>query len=95
MMDIREEPGSIITAPHKFCKQILGLNHLMSLSLDIENNTFIPDFVSSNNLKRLHITLTAGYSYEVTRLTKILSQGTLFRCGQYFKAILRKSGLIT
>jgi hypothetical protein len=84
MMDIREEPGSIInrTFSTKFSvNKYLGLNHLMSLSLDIENNTFIPDFVSSNNLKRITYNfLTAGYSYEVNTLDSKYypNRGTLF-----------------
>lgn len=47
----------------------LGLNQMMNISLSLDNSTFIPGFVTTNNLKRVtYNNLSAGYNYQVNTL---------------------------
>jgi NTE family protein len=47
----------------------LGLNQMMKISFRIENSTFIPDFVTSDNLRRVTYNfLSAGYNYQVNTI---------------------------
>lgn len=74
MLTFRNETGSIYdrTFYSRFSiSKYLGLNHLMNASIIVENNTFIPDFVSRNHLKKLTYNfLTACYDYQVNTLDK-------------------------
>jgi len=74
MLNFRNETGSIYdrTFYSRFSiSKYLGLNHLMNASVIVENNTFVPEFVSRNHLKKLTYNfLTARYDYQVNTLDK-------------------------
>ncbi len=60
----------------------LGLNNRMSLYLNLENSTFVPDFLPLENLKRIsYNSLTTGYDYQHNNIdTKHFpDKGTIFR----------------
>jgi len=59
-----------------------GLNHLMDVSVSLGNSNFIPDFVSSNKLKKVSYNFSSGsYNYRINTLDRkyFPDKGTLFQ----------------
>lgn len=85
LVEIRKETGSayyrnnyIRTGISKY----LGLNHLMDVSVSMENSSFSPDYISLNQLRKIaYWSLSESFSYKINTLdTKHFpNKGLLFQ----------------
>ena len=84
MLNIRGEYGGVLNRNFNTrfsVNKYLGLNQMMNVSLNIANSSFIPDFVSLNNLKKvIYNTFTTSYNYQINTLDSknFPRKGTLF-----------------
>jgi NTE family protein len=69
----------------------LGLNHLMNLTLSLQNSSLSPDYIAADNLKRISYKyLSGGYSYKINTIdTKHFpNKGLLFQLSVYTSRLL-------
>jgi NTE family protein len=85
MLRIRDETGSAIYR-HNYARlkisKYLGLNHLMNLTLSLQNTSLSPEYIASDYIKRISYKyLEGGYSYRINTIdTKHFpNRGLLFQ----------------
>ncbi len=85
MLTVRNETGSAYYRNNYIratMSKYLGMNHLMDLSISLENSSFSPDFISLNQLLKIsYRSLSESFSYRINTLdTKHFpNKGLLFQ----------------
>ena len=85
MVEIRKETGSAYYRNNYIragMSKYLGLNHLMDVSVSLENSSFNPDYISLNQLRKItYRSLSESFSYKINTLdTKHFpNKGLLFQ----------------
>ncbi len=72
MLRIRDETGSAFYR-HNYARlkisKYLGLNHLMNLTLSLQNTSLSPEYIASDYIKRISYKyLEGGYSYRINTI---------------------------